>query len=104
MPARLSRLKERLDAGETVTFETRHRRKDGTVFPVEVRARRVLYGDGWFAISLARDITERKRAEEERERLRRAEADLARISSATTMGEFTASLAHEIKQPVAAAI
>jgi PAS domain S-box-containing protein len=102
--ARLSRLKERLDAGETATFETRHRRKDGTVFPVEVRARRVLYGDGWFAISLARDITERKRAEEERERLRRAEADLARISRATTMGEFTASLAHEIKQPVAAAI
>ncbi len=102
--ARLSRLKERLDAGETVTFETRHRRKDGTVFPVEVRARRVLYGDGWFAISLARDITERKRAEEERERLRQAEADLARISRATTMGEFTASLAHEIKQPVAAAI
>ena len=37
-------------------------------------------------------------------RLRRAESDLARISRATTMGEFTASLAHEIKQPVAAAI
>jgi PAS domain S-box-containing protein len=50
------------------------------------------------------DVTERKRAEEERERLRQAQADLARISRVTTMGELTASLAHEIKQPIAAAI
>jgi signal transduction histidine kinase len=60
--------------------------------------------DRSFAISLSRDITDRKRAEEERERLRQAEADLARISRTTTMGEFTASLAHEIRQPIAAAI
>ena len=49
------------------------------------------------------DVTERKRAEEERERLRQAQADLARVSRVTTMGELTASLAHEIKQPIAAA-
>jgi PAS domain S-box-containing protein len=95
---------ERVAAGETITFETRHRRKDGTVFPVEVRARRVHYGERVFAISLSRDITERKRAEEEREKLRHAEADLARISRVTTLGEFTASLAHEIRQPIAATI
>jgi signal transduction histidine kinase len=77
--------------------------KNGTVFPVEVRMRRVLYGERLYAISLTRDISERKRAEEERERLRQAEADLARVSHVTTMGEFTASLAHEIKQPIAAA-
>jgi PAS domain S-box-containing protein len=50
------------------------------------------------------DVTERKRAEEEREKLRQAQADLARVSRVTTMGELTASLAHEIKQPIAAAI
>jgi PAS domain S-box-containing protein len=50
------------------------------------------------------DVTERKRAEEERERLRQAQADLAHINRVTTMGELTASLAHEIKQPIAAAI
>jgi PAS domain S-box-containing protein len=50
------------------------------------------------------DVTERKRAEEERERLRQAQADLAHVSRVTTMGELTASLAHEIKQPIAAAI
>ncbi len=50
------------------------------------------------------DITERKRAEEERERLRQAQAELAHITRVTTMGELTASLAHEIKQPISAAV
>jgi PAS domain S-box-containing protein len=50
------------------------------------------------------DVTERKQAEEERERLREAQSDLARISRATTMGELTASLAHEVNQPIAAAV
>jgi C4-dicarboxylate-specific signal transduction histidine kinase len=36
--------------------------------------------------------------------LRQARADLARVSQATTMGEFTASLAHEVNQPIAAAV
>jgi PAS domain S-box-containing protein len=50
------------------------------------------------------DITDLKRAEEEHERLRQAEADLARISRVSMMGELTASLGHEIKQPIAAAV
>jgi PAS domain S-box-containing protein len=49
------------------------------------------------------DMTERRQAEKERERLRQVKADLAHISRATTMGELTASLAHEINQPIAAA-
>src|ERR1700726_2615110 len=49
------------------------------------------------------DITERRRADEERERLRQVQADLAHLSRVTTMGELTASLAHEIKQPISAA-
>jgi len=47
------------------------------------------------------DIDEQKRAEDA---LGQAQADLARISRATTMGELTASLAHEINQPITAAI
>ena len=50
------------------------------------------------------DITERKRAEVERERLRQAQADLARVNRVTTMGELTASLAHEVNQPIGAAV
>ena len=100
----LRRVRERLAAGEIVTLETQHRRKDGTVFPVEVRGRQIRLGDREFAITLTRDITERRRAEGERDRLRQAQAELARISRFTTMGELTASLAHEIKQPIAAAV
>src|SRR3984957_7235880 len=48
------------------------------------------------------DVTERKQAEEAREALRQAQADLARVSRVTTMGELTASLAHEVNQPIAA--
>jgi PAS domain S-box-containing protein len=50
------------------------------------------------------DITERKQAEEERERLRQAQSDLARVNRVTTMGELTASLAHEVNQPIGAAV
>jgi C4-dicarboxylate-specific signal transduction histidine kinase len=47
------------------------------------------------------DITERRQAEET---LRQVRADLARISRVTTMGELTASLAHEVNQPITAAV
>src|ERR1700756_741515 len=47
------------------------------------------------------DVTERKRAEEA---LREAQANLARVNRVTTMGELTASLAHEIRQPITAAV
>jgi hypothetical protein len=50
------------------------------------------------------DITDRKRAEHERERLRQLDADLAHVNRVSTLGEMSASLAYEIKQPIAAAI
>ncbi len=49
------------------------------------------------------DVTERKRAQDERERLRRLEADLAHINRVSTMGELAASLSHEILHPIATA-
>ena len=49
------------------------------------------------------DVTERKKAEQERERLRQLEADLAHINRVSMLGELAASLAHEIKQPMTAA-
>jgi signal transduction histidine kinase len=50
------------------------------------------------------DVTERKRAEEAGDRMRQLQADLAHINRVSTMGELTASLAHEIKQPIGAAV
>jgi signal transduction histidine kinase/CheY-like chemotaxis protein len=49
------------------------------------------------------DVTERKHAEHERERLRQLEADLTYMNRVSMMGELAASLAHEIKQPLAGA-
>ena len=49
------------------------------------------------------DVTQSKRADEERERLRQLESDLAHMNRVSMMGELAASLAHEITQPIAAA-
>jgi signal transduction histidine kinase len=49
------------------------------------------------------DVTERKRAQEEHERLHQLESDLAHMNRLSMMGELAASLAHEITQPIAAA-
>jgi len=58
--------------------------------------------------ALQAESRERKRADEERERaeerLRQAQAELAHVSRVTAMGELTASLAHEVNQPIAAAV
>jgi PAS domain S-box-containing protein len=49
------------------------------------------------------DVTERKRAQEEHDRLRQLETDLAHVNRLSMMGELTASLAHEILHPIATA-
>ena len=50
--------------GEGMLFEVRHKRKDGSVFTVEASAREMMIGGKRMAISVERDITERKRTEE----------------------------------------
>ena len=79
---------------------------DGTIRHIHSVAHPVFNASGDLVefVETAMDVTERKRAEEERERLRQAQADLAHISRVTTIGELTGALAHEIKQPIAAAI
>ena len=82
----MQQLRRRLDAGETFGFETSHRRKDGTVFPVEVRVRPFWHDGRYFNVSFTRDITERKRAEEE---LRKAEAAKLEMSLEARVNERT---------------
>src|SRR5712671_7128094 len=93
-------------ARKPFTMEYRLRRADGEYRWVMESGIPRYTGGGEFAgyIGSNIDITDRKRAEEERERLRQVQADLAHINRVTTMGELTASLAHEIKQPIAAAV
>jgi PAS domain S-box-containing protein len=95
---------EQLTRGERIDhFETVRMRKDGSLLDVSLTISPMKDASGRVvgASKLARDITERKRAEEA---LRQAQTDLAHASRLTTMGEFTASLAHEVKQPIAAAL
>src|SRR6266404_1845940 len=72
---------------------------DGTVKYIHTVGHPVLNASGDLVqfVGSSMDITASKRAEE-------AQADLAHISRVTTMGELTASLAHEVNQPIAAAV
>lgn len=57
-------LTRRLTAGESIIMESQHRRKDGSVYPIELRIRAVWEGGQQFNVSLVQDITERKQAQE----------------------------------------
>ncbi len=104
--AHLDKWRAALADGDPFENEARHRSASGEYRWFLVRA--VPFRDGhgrivkWYG-SLT-DIEDRKRAEEERERLRRLEAELAHTNRVSMLGELTASLAHEINQPIAAAI
>src|ERR1700739_1811606 len=95
---------EQLTRGERVdNFETVRMRKDGSLLDVSLTISPMKDGSGRGvgASKLARDITDRKRAEEA---LRQAQTDLAQASRVPTIGGVHASLAHEVKQPIAAAV
>jgi signal transduction histidine kinase len=105
-----TRLRQIIDRAsiERSEFTTEHRllMADGSVKYIRGVAHASTGEDreSFVFVGAVTDITERKRAEEERERLRQVEADLAHINRVSMMGELAASLAHEIKQPIAAAV
>jgi two-component system sensor kinase FixL len=73
------------------------RRKDGSEFPVEVGLTPLRTGEGPFVLCSLVDITGRKRDEEARQ-------ELAHASRLALVGELTASIAHEINQPLGAVV
>lgn len=89
-------------------FELEYRvvRKDGTTRDLYAVGHPVCAASGALEelVGTLVDVTERNQAERERERLRQAQADLERIDRVSTLSELAASLAHEIRQPIAAAI
>jgi signal transduction histidine kinase len=87
--------------GKDFDFEHRLLMPDSSVKYVHVVAHALSAESGEIEfVGAVMDVTDRKRAEEA---LLRSQADLAHVSRVTTMGELTASLAHEVKQPIAAA-
>jgi PAS domain S-box-containing protein len=79
---------------------------DGTVKHIHGIGHPVLGKNGQVAkyVGTAVDVTERKRAEQERERLRQLEAELAHINRVSMLGELAASIAHEVNQPLAGVV
>ena len=85
-----------LAAGQgMLTFESRFRRRDGSYRWLSWTA----VADQEMNYAVARDTTELKQAEKE---VRESHTELARVARETTMGTMTASIAHEINQPLAA--
>jgi PAS domain S-box-containing protein len=82
---------------KTLPFENRFRHKSGSYCWLSWRA----VTDKGHLYAVARDITDLKNAEEQ---LRASRRELAQVSRQTTVGAMTASIAHEVNQPLAAIV
>lgn len=90
--------------GRAVQWESRRVHKDGAILWVREKCKTVFLKNRQLLLIVCEDITEQKRAEEVAERLRQELAHLEHLNRVSTIGELTASLAHEIKQPIGAAL
>ncbi len=84
-------------------IEKQYRRKDGSSIWVSNNVSLVPGTKSMprFLMALSEDITERKQTEET---LRRTQAELAHVARVASLGEMTASIAHEVNQPLAAVV
>jgi len=103
---RVNRSFEKSVRGEMTESEFRVLLPSGTVKHIQVTRHPVLNDAGDVArlVGTVIDVTERKRAEEERERLRQLEADLRHVNRVSVMGELAASVAHEVNQPLSGVV
>jgi PAS domain S-box-containing protein len=93
---RLADLRERKI--DHYTVEKQYRRKDGKIIWAQASMARVSLSEPEMFIGTIIDVTETRQAQEN---LRAMQSELARVAQLTTIGQMTASIAHEIRQPLA---
>ncbi len=90
--------------GTVPAFEKEYLRKDGNRVPVLIGSVRLFDSQRHHAITFVLDLTQRKRAEAEardsESRYREIQSELAHANRLDTMGQLTASIAHEVNQPI----
>lgn len=101
-----SSLRSRMIQEEDIfAIETVRRRKDGTRVPVSVMCVPVPSKDGAMAgYVIHRDLTEAKRLQHEQQRYHKIELELAHANRSATLGLLSASIAHELNQPLSGVI
>lgn len=108
------KFEEKMRKSGTARFETSHRRKDGSTFPVEVSMGAVTL-DKLYGLAIVRDITKRKQVEEKIRRLNEeledkfqkrtqqlldAQEDLVRKEKLAMLGQVVGSVGHELRNPL----
>lgn len=100
----MNNVAEHLDAlvqGSNVVFETRYRRKNGEVFPVEVSACPIHFSGKGYFLSVARDISKRLQAEREKQEMRER---LNRSQKMEAMGQMAGGVAHDLNNILSSVI
>jgi PAS domain S-box-containing protein len=102
-----ARIEQQESSGRFEPFEKEYTRKDGSRVPVLIGG--ATFEDGGNqGVAFVLDLTERKRVEaeagESEQRYREVQLELAHANRVATMGQLTASIAHEVKQPITAAV
>jgi PAS domain S-box-containing protein len=91
----------RLQAGDVVAVETVRRHKSGKRVPVSVICVPVSSEDeGTTGYVIYRDITETRRLQDEQRRYHDIQLELAQANRVATLGQLSASIAHELNQPL----
>jgi C4-dicarboxylate-specific signal transduction histidine kinase len=102
-----ARIEQQKSSGRFGPFEKEYTRKDGSRVPVLIGGATFEEG-GNQGVAYVLDLTERKRVEaearESEQRYREAQLELAHANRVATMGQLTASIAHEVNQPLAGVV